>query len=58
MEMSWAGTGRRWGRRAQKLDRRRCGLKKAKGRHLLSADGSRNNCPFSAGKLPQGIVLG
>lgn len=28
------------------------------GRHLLSADGSRNSCPFSAGKLPQGIVLG
>ena len=32
--------------------------KEGKGHHLLSADGSRNNCPFSAGKLPQGIVLG
>lgn len=32
--------------------------KEGKDHHLLSADGSRYNCPFSAGKLPQGIVLG
>lgn len=32
--------------------------REGQGHHLFSADGSRNNCPFSAGKLPQGIVLG
>lgn len=25
--------------------------------HLLSAEGSLNKCPFSIGKLPQGMVL-
>lgn len=34
------------------------GTEEVRDHHLLSAEGSRNNCPFSAGRLPQGIILG